>query len=299
MNYSVRHKTSYSYADGVSLCQNILRLRPRDHPWQKCLKHELKIAPTPSSHDSRVDFFGNHVTWISLDEHHKEFHASALSEVRIDARPELDVTRTAPWESVRDLLKGSADPAHIEARQYAFDSPHVALAAELAEYAGKSFTPGRPIFEANLELTQRIHTEFSFVPGSTDLETSALDVLRLRRGVCQDFAHLQIGCLRSLGLAARYVSGYLATKPPPGRERLVGADASHAWVGLFEPAVGWVDFDPTNGLIPAESHITLAWARDYDEIAPVRGITVGGGSHWLGVAVDVVPIKPEEVLVPS
>jgi len=290
MKFTITHKTSYSYGEGVSLCQNLLRLHPRDHVWQKCVRHELAITPNPSSQSSHVDFFGNHVTWISLDEHHSEFNICATSEVHVETRPEIDVATSMPWERVRDLLGASPEPTHIEARQYVFDSPHVMTAGDLADYALVSFTPGRPLLEAAQDLTERIHREFKFLPGSTDLGTTPMEVLRMRRGVCQDFAHLQLGCLRSIGLPARYVSGYLVTRPPPGQPRLVGADVSHAWVSVFEPAFGWVDFDPTNGVRPSDHHITIAWARDYNEISPVRGITVGGASHQLGVAVDVAPM---------
>ena len=295
MIFEVTHKTSYSYADTVALCQNLLRLHPRDHAWQKCVRHELSITPAPSSQYHQVDFFGNHVTWISLEEHHSKFHICATSEVHVDPRPPADVAASLPWEQARDLLRTSADPTHIEATQYVFGSRHVVTSDDLADYARTAFQPGRPMLEAAMELTEQIHNDFTFMPGSTDLGTSAMEVLRTRRGVCQDFAHLQLGCLRSLGLAGRYVSGYLVTRPPPGRPRLVGADVSHAWISVFEPHLGWVDFDPTNGVMPSDQHITIAWARDYDEIAPVRGITVGGASQWLGVAVDVVPVDEKRV----
>jgi len=289
--YRVVHKTSYSYSNSVSLCQNLLHLRPRDHAWQTCLDFELTVTPRPASRQQGMDLFGNHLTWLTLVEPHDDFQITASSEVQVEARPEMDLADSTPWEQVRDGLARSSDPSHIEARQYAFDSPLVVRAEELAAYALPSFGPGRPLLEAAMDLTRRIEEEFAFVPGATDLETAALDVLKLKRGVCQDFAHLQIGCLRSLGLPARYVSGYLATRPPPGQPRLVGADVSHAWISAFDPATGWVDFDPTNGLIPTQQHVTLAWARDYREVCPVRGITVGGETHWLGVSVDVQPIS--------
>jgi transglutaminase-like putative cysteine protease len=289
MIYHITHKTWYSYANAVLLCQNLLHLHPREHSWQSCLKHDLSIVPGLASRQDGLDFFGNHQTWISLEEPHCEFRITAASEVRVDVRPEIDASASMPWEQTRDAIIQSCDPAQIETRQFIFDSPHITRSDDLADYALASFAPSRPLLEATLDLTERIHREFTFTPGATDLETSAIDVLLLRRGVCQDFAHLQIGCLRSLGLPARYVSGYLATKPPPGQPRLAGADVSHAWISVFDPNFGWVDFDPTNGLIPKEQHITLAWARDYDEVCPARGITVGGERQWLGVAVDVVP----------
>jgi transglutaminase-like putative cysteine protease len=296
MIVNINHQTSYRYADCVSMCQNLLRLRPRNHIWQTLLQHDLTITPNPSSTNHYLDFFANHVTWISLLEHHDHFHIDANSRVQIHPRPAIDLTTSTPWEQVRDQLAVSPDSACIGARQYVFDSPHVnaslAATGELLDYARASFHPGRPIFDAAAELTTRICNDFAFTPGSTDLNTPISQTLATRQGVCQDFAHLQIGLLRSLGLAARYVSGYLITRPPPGQPRLTGADASHAWISLFDPSLGWVDFDPTNGLLPTDKHITIGWARDYHEISPVRGITVGGSSQWLGVTVDVTP-EPE------
>lgn len=290
MIYHVTHTTWYDYPSAVLLCQNRLHLRPRERDRQQCRHHELSIAPTPVSRHDGTDFFGNSITWITLEEPHRELKLTATTEVNVDApSSEVNVGLSTPWEVARDMLDGADDLSIIEARQFIFDSAHVTRFDELAEYARPSFTPGRPLFEAALDLTCRIEKDFRFMPGSTNVDTSAMDVLSLRRGVCQDFAHLQIGCLRSLGLPARYVSGYLATKPPPGQRRLAGADVSHAWVSVFDPGIGWVDFDPTNGLIPTDQHVTLAWARDYDEICPVRGITVGGDGQWMQVAVDVVP----------
>ena len=290
MNYQVTHNTWYSYSQPVGVCHNILRVRPREHTWQTCRKFELAITPTPKTRRDGMDFYGNHQTWISLEEPHSEFRVIATSEVSVAARPKPELAASTPWEKVHTLLTTSGEPTHIEARQFIFDSPHVPIAKELADYARPSFTPGRPLLEAVMDLTKRIHEEFKFVPGATSIETSALDALQLRCGVCQDFSHLEIGCLRSLGLSARYVSGYLATEPPPGQTRLAGADVSHAWISVFDPNTGWIDFDPTNGLIPSQQHVTLGWARDYNDVCPVRGITVGGENQWLGVSVDVIPV---------
>jgi transglutaminase-like putative cysteine protease len=195
------------------------------------------------------------------------------------------------WEQVVQMLKERRDPETLDARQYAYDSNYVQTDAELADYARPSFAPGRSLLECAMDLTQRIFHDFTFDTDATTVGTPVLDVLHFRHGVCQDFAHLQIGCLRSLGLAARYVSGYLVTRPPPGRPRMIGCDNSHAWLGVFFPDFGWIDFDPTNGVIPSSEHITVAWARDYDDISPVRGVVVGGHRHSLRVSVDVEPIK--------
>jgi transglutaminase-like putative cysteine protease len=198
-----------------------------------------------------------------------------------------------PWEAVRDQLAVDRSPAVLEAYQYVFDSPHVPTSSDLAAFAAISFTPGRPWLEALLDLTRRIYTEFKYDKTATNIRTPPGEVLRLRRGVCQDFAHLQIGCLRSLGLAARYVSGYLVTSPPPGQPRLVGADASHAWLSAYSPEQGWVDVDPTNDLIPSLKHVSLAWGRDYSDVSPIKGVYIGGGHNGMTVAVDVMPLAPE------
>jgi len=210
--------------------------------------------------------------------------------VEVDSRPPENLSDGASWERVVGMLRDPGNLLTLLAREFSFDSPYVPRSPELAEYARPSFPPGRPLLQCVFDLTERIHRDFRFLPGSTKVGTPVADVLRLRRGVCQDFTHLQIGCLRSLGLAARYVSGYLVTKPPPGKPRLVGADVSHAWVGVYSPEYGWVDFDPTNGVMPWNSHITLAWARDYDDIGPIRGVLVGGRRQHLEVSVDVRPM---------
>jgi transglutaminase-like putative cysteine protease len=194
------------------------------------------------------------------------------------------------WEEAVDALRRRREPDFLDARQFVFDSNFISLSPELAQYARASFAPGRRLLDCVTDLTRQIFADFTFDSRATTIGTPVLEILRHRRGVCQDFAHLQIGCLRSLGLAAGYVSGYLVTQPPPGRPRLVGADTSHAWVTVFFPDFGWVDFDPTNGLLPSSDHITLALARDYDDISPVRGVVVGGGRHSLSVSVDVEPV---------
>ena len=289
MRYNITHITRYEYIDAATLSYNLVRLRPRDHGMQKCRLHDLQIAPTPAVNTGRLDYFGNYAVWFSLQEPHTELTVTARSEVQVDLVLQPDTAQGPPWEQVRQTLLTAANPQTLSARQFCFDSPYIFRNKELADYAGASFPAGQPLLQCVLDLTQRIHREFEFVPGSTTVGTPVLDVLHNRRGVCQDFAHLQIACLRSLGLAARYVSGYLATTPPPGQPRLVGADASHAWLSVYEPDFGWIDFDPTNGIMPSDSHITVAWARDYDDLAPVKGIMVGGQRQRLKVSVDVAP----------
>jgi transglutaminase-like putative cysteine protease len=292
MKFRIVHRTRYSYAEAVSLSHNILRMRPRTHDRQTCLRHELSISPAPGAKQDSFDYFGNHMAYFSLSESHNQLTIDAYSEVEVDSRPQNSLSDGASWEQVRQMLVDPPDRQTLLAREFSLDSPYVTRLPDMTEYARPSFAPGQPLLKCVLDLTERIHRDFEFLPGSTKVETPILDVLRTRRGVCQDFTHLQIGCLRSLGLAARYVSGYLDTTPPPGKERLVGADVSHAWVGVYTPECGWVDFDPTNGIMPSNRHITVAWARDYDDLSPIRGILVGGRRQRLDVAVDVVPAEP-------
>ena len=212
----------------------------------------------------------------------------SLVEIRPSTPPRPNAT--PPWETVRDGLPLDTSSTGLDAFQFVFDSPCIRSSPELAAYCALSFRPGRPILEDALDLTHRIYHEFKYQPGSTSVNTPPSEVLRTRRGVCQDFAHVQIGCLRSLGLAARYVSGYLLTQPPPGQARLMGADASHAWLSIYIPQHGWVDLDPTNNIIPSLDHILLAWGRDYSDVCPVKGIFHGGGRHSVSVSVDVIPL---------
>jgi transglutaminase-like putative cysteine protease len=292
MKFRVTHSTRYEYEELIPLSHNEVLLRPRDHAMQICLWHKLLVSPTPAVITVGLDYFGNYVTWFSLQEPHTELVITSQSEVQVDphaVRPNL--SQSSPWERVAEMLISALDAQTLSARQFSFESPRVPLSSELAEYARVSFTPGRPYLQCVLDLTERIYHDFEFLPGSTVISTPVADVFRSRQGVCQDFAHLQIGCLRSMGLAARYVSGYIATHPPPGQERLAGADASHAWVSVYTPEVGWVDFDPTNGLMPTDAHVTVAWGRDYDDVGPAKGILLGGRRHSLTVLVDVVPVE--------
>jgi transglutaminase-like putative cysteine protease len=289
--YRIVHKTLYEYADAVNLSHNLVRARPRNHSAQTCRWHELAVSPVSAIRGERRDYFGNHVSWLSLQEPHTVLTIESRSEVevRLELRP--DLSQGASWEHVAALIAGSTAPETIAVRQFTFDSLYGRRLPELSAYALSSFPAGRSLLECAFDLTRRIHADFKYLPGSTKVGTPSLEVLRIRQGVCQDFAHLAIGCLRSLGLAARYVSGYLVTTPPPGRPRLAGADASHAWISVFTPDFGWVDFDPTNGVMPLDSHITVAWGRDYDDVGPIRGILIGGHRQRLDVSVDVVPVE--------
>jgi transglutaminase-like putative cysteine protease len=295
MKYRVAHETVYTYGDAVPVCQNVVHLTPRDTQRQICRNHKLTIKPTPATTLRRLDYFGNQVTYFSLHDGHRKLTLTALSrvEVRVWRLPREE---TPAWETVRDALPHERSNAGLEAYQFVFPSPHVdrlwgELGNGLAAYALESFTPQRPIMEAALELTSRIHHDFKYDAAATTVHTPLEEVFRLRHGVCQDLAHVQIGCLRAIGLAARYVSGYLLTHPPEGRPRLVGADASHAWLSLYCGSAGWIDFDPTNNLIPSDEHITVAWGRDYSDVCPVSGVFVGGGASSLSVSVDVSPVE--------
>jgi transglutaminase-like putative cysteine protease len=247
----------------------------------------------------RIDFFGNTATFATIEEPHRKLSVTAINvaEVTPVSPPQPDLT--PPWEIVRDQLRTDPSLDVVTASQFAFDSPYVPIAERFADYAAPSFPPGRPIFQAVIDLTSRIHAEFRYDPTATTLATPIKEVLEQRHGVCQDFAHLQIGCLRSLGLAARYVSGYLVTRPVPGRPRLVGAEASHAWISFFCPGFGWIDLDPTNNQVPSDHHIVLAWGRDYDDVSPIKGVILGGGTHSVKVTVEIEPILSGEAQPPT
>jgi len=291
MKLRVTHKTEYLYTDPVSLCQNTLHLQPRLNDRQFLISSEIQVQPEPAVRSERVDFFGNPELYLAMQEPHRSLTIVARCEVDVAVSAIKDDFVSPPWDSVPEMLKAARDPVSMEALQYTYESPLVPRHPLLADYARPSFPPGRPLKEAVFDLTERIHDEFTFDTRATNVGTPILDVLIHRHGVCQDFAQLQIGCLRSLGLPARYVSGYLLTNPPPGKTRLIGADASHAWVSVFFPSYGWIDFDPTNAVIPSDKHITIAWARDYDDICPVKGVILGGRHHALSVSVDVQRIE--------
>lgn len=238
----------------------------------------------------RLDYFGNQVAFFTVQEPHEELDILARSRVVIDGPTVPWPRESPPWDEIVRSLRDDLSAEGLDAYQFVFESPRVKPGVEFAAYASQSFSPGRPLADALLDFTGRIYRDFHFDSKATNVRTSPEEVLRLRRGVCQDFAHLQVACIRSLGLAARYVSGYLRTYPPPGRTRLVGADASHAWVSVYCPGTGWLDVDPTNNLTPSDSHVTLAWGRDYSDVSPVRGVILGGRDHELDVGVEMEPM---------
>ena len=289
MQYEVVHETSYGYERPVLLSQQLLHLTPRALPWQRRERHRIVIEPAPGELAEREDYFGNPVTQIVLAAPHPRL--SVRAESRVSVEPRDAPAAGVPWEEVRDRLRGLAGAPPIEPAQFMYESPHVECFKELSDYAATSFTNRRSVLEAALDLMRRIHAEFRFDPRATSVSTPLREVLKKRRGVCQDFAHLMIGCLRSLGLSARYVSGYILTAPPPGRARLVGADASHAWASVYCPPAGWVDLDPTNDCVVDDEHVTLAWGRDFSDVTPMRGVILGGGEQKLAVRVTVTPLE--------
>jgi transglutaminase-like putative cysteine protease len=298
--YVVVHDTDYEYAEPVSLSRQILHLSPRSTPLQTCISHKLDITPKAEILARTQDAFGNEIVSLLIEENHDALsvHAESLVEVTERAYPEDDATPA--WDAVKSRLAYRAgrrlSPPDLDATRFLFESVRVRNKRELAAWALESFPKGAPLLRCVRNLMNRIHRELEFDKTATTVSTPVMEVFAQRRGVCQDFAHLMLSCLRSLGLAARYVSGYLLTHPPPGRARLVGADASHAWVSVYCPEIGWVDVDPTNAVFPSLEHVTLGWGRDYDDVIPLRGVLLGGGTHELEIAVTVVPVEEYETL---
>lgn len=290
MKYRVTHTTEFGYAARVGLCYNEARLLPRDLPHQRVCSAALTIDPVPYDFYERFDYFGNRTAYFSIQQPHDQLNITAVSEVET-GKPVLSEKIDNPsWERTRERLHGEYSEELLVASQFVLDSPLVAVNDLIHDYALPSFSPGRATLDAVHDLMQRIFHEFKYDPEFSTISTPLKEVLEHRSGVCQDFAHLAIGCLRSLGLAARYVSGYIETEPPPGKERLVGADASHAWFSVYLPGSGWVDFDPTNNQCPAQRHITVAWGRDFSDVTPLKGVAFGSGEHELKVTVDVLAI---------
>jgi transglutaminase-like putative cysteine protease len=288
MRYRATHTTRYRYDATVSQCQSEVRLTPRALPWQALIESRIEATPAAASVEAHKDYFGNDVTTFTILESHDRFAIVASSVVDVLPRP-TPAPADLPWEAVRDELSAHARPETLEAFEYVFDSPFVSAGAELAAYARPSFPSGRGLLDAVDDLSHRIHAEFTYQPKATTIDTPLLDALKARRGVCQDFSHVMIGGLRSLRLAARYVSGYLRS----GAD-YQGAEASHAWVSVYLPGTGWIDIDPTNDVRPGTGHVTLGWGRDYGDVTPVKGIALGGGQQLVDVEVRVEPIDNGE-----
>ncbi len=291
MNYRVTHTSTYNYAQRVPISYNRVCLTPRRCAYQECLRHSLIINPVPAVMGPPViDYYGNEVNFFTVQDTHGDLEITAVSEVRLNPILSPQAEETPPWERVRDLLWLAAEPDLLDAYQFAFDREKVGVSNQLREYANPSFAPGTPVLVGAIDLMERIYRDFAYDSTATTVSTPLEEVIEHRRGVCQDFAHFQIGCLRSLGLAARYVSGYIAPRAPSSGIAYVGAQASHAWLSVYAPGHGWVDLDPTNNMLPSNEHITLGWGRFYEEVSPVRGVILGGGSQVLGVSVEVTPM---------
>lgn len=306
------HETRYTYSPTVESAHHVLHLRPASHAGQELLSHALTISPQPAQVQHLPDVYGNTRTFFSLHTPHDQLTVTAESMVSTLADPEVAHRGAGlPWEQVREQFRYQAGGAYDSACEFIFASPYVPRDEAFAEFARPSFTPGRPLPEAADHLMQRIHTEMAYDSDSTEVGTPALEALQLRKGVCQDFAHIMVACCRSLGIPARYVSGYLLTNPPPGQPRLIGSDASHAWASVYCPMASdaggmrladgqnpgvWLDFDPTNNRAPGEDYVTLATGRDFLDVSPMRGVIRGGARHVLDVAVTVTPVEAEPAL---
>ena len=291
MLYKIVHRTTYRYKYPVSVGNHVACLVPRVLPQRQSARCEVIVSPTPVTRSERVDFFGNRLSIFTVQEPHRELVVEARSDVTVEERPAGMLGDSMPWEDAAALLPRDSSAEGLAAYQFGFESPRIRIREDFAAYARESFNARRPMAEALVEFTARMHRDFRFDTKGTNVRTPAEEVFKKRRGVCQDFAHVQIACLRSLGLAARYVSGYLRTYPPPGKPRLIGADASHAWLSAYCPGLGWLDVDPTNNVVPTDGHVTLAWGRDYGDVSPLRGLVLGGGAHKLRVSVDMEPVS--------
>jgi transglutaminase-like putative cysteine protease len=293
MRYEISHRTTYRYGSPVSVGNHVACLKPRSYAQNRLIENRLRISPEPATLTERVDYFGNVLWFFTVQEPHRELVVESTSDVERSCGEAPGERASLPWEESCRGLAEDESAEGLEAYQYQFESPRIRIHREFAAYALESFTAGRPMAEALRELTKRIHEDFRFDAKVTTVRTTTEEVFKKRRGVCQDFAHVQIACLRSINVAARYVSGYLRTYPAPGKPRLVGADASHAWVAGYCRGAGWIDMDPTNDVAPTDGHVTVAWGRDYGDVSPLRGLILGGGGHKLQVEVDMKPVDEE------
>jgi transglutaminase-like putative cysteine protease len=281
MKYEVMHTTRFSYESPVSRCLNEVHLTPRQLPFQQVRQAGIQVDPAPAFLRHRKDYFGNDVSTFAVVDVHHSLTTTAKSLVEV-TRPENEIVSSISWEDARDAIAAIEDDTTLEASEFIYPSPYVPAVADMVTFARTTFTRGRPLLEATSELSHRIHEEFKYDPKATSISTPLADVLRKRRGVCQDYSHVMIGALRSMRLAARYVSGYVRSGP-----KVQGAQASHAWISVFVPGAGWIAFDPTNDVMPTDAHVTLAWGRDYGDVTPVKGVTLGGGGQAVAVEVYV------------
>ena len=290
MIYDLRHQTAYSYATPVSISHHRLHLWPRVTDRQRVIAFHIDVQPRSNREVREVDAFGNETSLLMIDESHSELTIESRGRVEVLPVVPQRPDDTPPWEAVAAAWRHGGTAERTLAARFAFATALTRPVPAIRDYASTCFPAGRPVLDGALALTHRIHADFAFDPQATTIATPVAEAFAQRHGVCQDFSHIMLAGLRSLGLPCRYVSGYLQTRPPPGQPRLAGADASHAWVSLWLADGGWVDLDPTNGLIPSEEHITCAWGRDYDDVSPVTGVVTGGGAHSVTVGVDVTPV---------
>lgn len=291
MKYELTHRTSYAYASSVDSAQHIAHLRPRSFPGQTVGQISIETNPLPALAVRHLDHFGNHIDIYRIDKPHMRFEIEVRADIEVRFPDPPPAAATPPWERIRADLEGDGFPTAVEASEFVHESPLVPEVEALAAYGAQSFTPGRPILEAALELTARINADFEYHPGATDISTPLAQVFAGKAGVCQDFAHVELAALRAHGLAAGYVSGYIRTVRAKDEIGLRGADASHAWVAVWcGSEAGWVHLDPTNNLVAREDHVVVAWGRDFSDVSPLRGVILGGDSHSYGVAVTLVPL---------
>ncbi|MGC4030018.1 MAG: transglutaminase family protein [Steroidobacteraceae bacterium] len=310
MRYRIDHRTTYVYGSDVMHSHHLLHLVPRPSSWQQCLESSIQVLPAPHRRVDYFDAFGNPVTRIELAQPHQELSVRSKMLIDVFPRPIVPADGSRSWEQVRDACtyrRTGLGLDALEAARFRYESPHVRLKGQLLDYAQECFAAGRPILSCAGELCDRMFADLTYAPGETTISTSVLEVLERKRGVCQDFAHLMIACLRARGLPARYVSGYLRTHPPrssagPGKApargatdkpALIGAGATHAWVAVWCPPFGWVELDPTNGGFAGKDHVALAWGRDFSDVSPLRGVILGGAAHELAVQVVVEPVAEE------
>lgn len=287
MIFDIQHRTYYKYSEPVAQSQHLLHLSPCQLPRQFTRLHSLIIEPAPALRQDGIDAFGNPFTIFDVEVAHKEFIVSARSTIEVADPPYINFAKTTAWDNLDGAVEHHGNDIDIEIAQFRCPSSMTTADLDLAAYAALSFPPGRPVLEGTFDLTQRIYREFRFDPTATDVSTPIRRVFQQRRGVCQDFAHLALACLRALRIPARYMSGYIQTRPPEGQPKLQGADASHAWISVWSPETGWCDFDPTNGVAQTAEHIAFAIGRDYGDVAPISGVLLGGGTHSVSVGVDV------------
>ncbi|MEO0963735.1 MAG: transglutaminase family protein [Planctomycetota bacterium] len=288
MRYHIRHETEYAYAEAVTMGYNAAHLKPRSAPRQRPLDAAIDLSPAADVLNERTDYFGNTATYFTIQQWHTRMVVTASARVEVEPMPALMLNVSSPWEHVRDKVSTDRSAECLDAYAMSFESPMCPETPGVLAFAEPSFPKGRPILEAASDLTSRIFTEFAYDPSTTTVATPLTQVLDQRSGVCQDFAHLFIAAVRSMGLPCRYVSGYLRTFNGNG-EQLVGADATHAWASVYADQFGWIDFDPTNNKVVSDHHVTIAWGRDFVDVSPVKGLILGGGDHTVDVRVTVTP----------